>query len=203
MIRHGQTDFNKQGIVQGRGIDSSLNQVGRGQAAHFYRFYENLPFDKIYTSSLTRTIQTVSGFIERGIEHTKLEGLDEIHWGSKEGKHFDAQDHQEYRKVTEQWTQGDTHISIAGGESPDDVISRQKQSLTHIMSNHKERLVLICMHGRALRIFMCLLLNYPLKHMNIFPHHNTGLYRVTFTGRHFRIDTVNSLLHLNSNGISD
>jgi probable phosphoglycerate mutase len=27
LIRHGQTDFNKQGIVQGSGVDSSLNDV--------------------------------------------------------------------------------------------------------------------------------------------------------------------------------
>ena len=105
--------------------------------------------------------------------------------------------------MTEQWTRGNTHISIAGGESPDDVIVRQKHSLTHIMSQDGEQLVLICMHGRAMRIFMCLLLNYPLKHMNIFPHNNTGLYRITFTGNHFRIDTVNSLLHLRSNGVHE
>ena len=174
-----------------------MNEVGRSQAADFHQFYQTLPFDKIYTSSLTRTVQTVAGFIEMGIEHTRLDGLDEIHWGSKEGKQFDAQDHQEYLAVTEQWMQGDTHLSIAGGESPNDVIARQEQALAHIMSNHEEQLVLICMHGRALRIFMCLLLNYPLKHMNIFPHHNTGLYEITHTGRHFRLDTINSLLHLN------
>ena len=197
MIRHGQTDFNRRGIVQGRGIDSSLNQVGRSQANDFYQYYQALPFDKVYTSSLTRTVETVAGFIEMGIEHTPLEGLDEIHWGSKEGKQFDAQDHQEYLEVTEQWMLGQTHLSIAGGESPNDVIARQQQALSHIMSNKQEQLVLICMHGRALRIFMCLLLNYPLQHMNIFPHHNTGLYEITHTGRHFRIDTVNSLLHLN------
>ena len=154
----------------------------------------------MYTSTLNRTVETVSGFIKKGIPHTQLEGLDEIHWGAKEGKQFDAGDHQEYLQVTEQWMLGNTHMRIAGGESPEEVMLRQKQSLSHIMSNKHEQLVLICMHGRAMRIFMCLLLSYPLKHMNIFPHHNTGLYRITHTGKHFRLDTLNCLLHLD-NGV--
>jgi probable phosphoglycerate mutase len=201
LIRHGQTDFNKKGIVQGRGVDSSLNDVGRDQALRFHQHYHSVPFDKIYTSSLTRTVETVSGFIDRGIEHTKLEGLDEIHWGSKEGKPFDAQDHHEYLQVTSDWSQGNTHIRIAGGESPDEVILRQKESLEHIISNEREQTVLICMHGRAMRIFLCLLLNYPLKHMNVFPHYNTGLYKITYTGNLFRIDIINSLLHLNGTDV--
>jgi probable phosphoglycerate mutase len=91
-------------------------------------------------------------------------------------------------------------VCIPGGESPDQVILRQRESLEYIMSKKQESSVLICMHGRALRIFMCLLLNYPLKHMNLFPHNNTGLYKITHTGRHYRLDKANCLYHLSSNG---
>ncbi|MFM8374363.1 MAG: histidine phosphatase family protein, partial [Bacteroidota bacterium] len=34
-IRHGETDFNRQGIIQGRGVDSDLNETGRQQARAF------------------------------------------------------------------------------------------------------------------------------------------------------------------------
>ena len=196
LIRHGQTDFNRLGIVQGRGVDSSLNEIGQKQAADFYSCYQAVPFDKVYTSNLRRTMETVSGFINDGIGHHALPGLDEIHWGSKEGKPFDEKDHQEYQEVTEQWSRGNTHLRIAGGESPDQVQTRQKESLDHIMSNGHEQTVLICMHGRAIRIFLCLLLDYPLKHMNLFPHHNTGLYRITYTGSYFRLDKANCISHL-------
>jgi probable phosphoglycerate mutase len=40
IIRHGETDFNKLGIVQGSGIDSDLNPRGVQQAANFYAFYK-------------------------------------------------------------------------------------------------------------------------------------------------------------------
>jgi probable phosphoglycerate mutase len=32
IIRHGETELNKLGIVQGRGVDSELNDKGRDQA---------------------------------------------------------------------------------------------------------------------------------------------------------------------------
>jgi probable phosphoglycerate mutase len=184
------------GIVQGRGVDSPLNEVGQQQAEQFYRRYSSVSFCKVYTSSLRRTKETVSKFISNGIEHTALSGLDEIHWGKKEGKPFDAKDHLEYQEVTNQWSLGNTRMSISGGESPEDVQARQRESLDQIMSNFHEQTVLICMHGRAMRIFMCLLLNYPLRYMKLFPHHNTGLYQITHTGKYFRLDKVNCLHHL-------
>jgi bisphosphoglycerate-dependent phosphoglycerate mutase len=67
IIRHGETDLNKQGIIQGRGIDSDLNDTGRAQAAAFYAMYKDLTFDKVYTSALKRTHQTVKGFIDAGL----------------------------------------------------------------------------------------------------------------------------------------
>ncbi len=196
LIRHGQTKFNQMGIVQGRGVDSSLNEVGIEQADKFYQYYQNIPFEKIYTSSLRRTKETISRFIDQGIKQEALSGLDEIHWGTKEGKPFSEQDHHEYREVTALWEQGSTDIRIAGGESPEEVKVRQQESLDHIMMNQDEHIILICMHGRAIRVFLCLLLNYPLKYMNLFPHYNTGLYRITYTGKLYRIDTINNLRHL-------
>ncbi len=54
IVRHGQTNFNLQGIVQGSGVDSSLNAMGRAQAAAFFKAYQSVAFDKIYTSTLKK-----------------------------------------------------------------------------------------------------------------------------------------------------
>ena len=196
ILRHGQTEFNKMGIVQGRGVDSSLNEVGQAQAEKFYRAYQHLPWDWVYTSALKRTKESVKGFLEDGLGHTALAGLDEIHWGSKEGKPFSENDHAYYQEVTRKWRQGHTDQSIAGGESPEQVRQRQQEALQHIMQQSDQRNILICMHGRAIRIFMCLLLNYPLRSMDLFQHYNTGVYKMTYTGGLFRLDHANSTAHL-------
>ena len=48
IVRHGQTDLNKQGIVQGRGRNTDLNDEGRKQAQQFYSACQFVPFDNIY-----------------------------------------------------------------------------------------------------------------------------------------------------------
>ena len=47
LVRHGQTDFNLKGIIQGGGVDSSINEKGREQAQAFFEKYKNEDF--IYT----------------------------------------------------------------------------------------------------------------------------------------------------------
>ncbi len=44
IVRHGQTDLNKRGIIQGRGMDTDLNDEGRKQAAQFFNTYKSVPF---------------------------------------------------------------------------------------------------------------------------------------------------------------
>src|ERR1700739_461943 len=81
IVRHGQTDLNKLGIVQGRGRDTDLNNEGRHQATQFFEAYKNVPFDKIYISILKRTQQSIQQFIDPGLPYEKLSGLDELAWG--------------------------------------------------------------------------------------------------------------------------
>ena len=39
IIRHGETDYNLQGIIQGKGVNPSLNDKGRKQAQLFFDHY--------------------------------------------------------------------------------------------------------------------------------------------------------------------
>ena len=75
LIRHGETEYNRKGVVQGSGIDADLNDLGQKQAAAFFAHYQDLPIDKIYTSVLRRTHQSVKGFIEKGLPWEQHTGL--------------------------------------------------------------------------------------------------------------------------------
>ena len=80
LIRHGQTDFNKQGIVQGSGVNSSLNEEGHLQASKFYEAFNHIPFNKIYVTELQRTHQTVAPFAEKNIAIEIVPEFTEINW---------------------------------------------------------------------------------------------------------------------------
>ena len=69
IIRHGQTDFNVRQVVQGRGINSNLNDKGIQQAKLFFEAHKEIEFDAVYTSTLKRTWQTVDSFISKKIPH--------------------------------------------------------------------------------------------------------------------------------------
>jgi probable phosphoglycerate mutase len=195
LIRHGQTDYNLRGIVQGSGIDAPLNDTGSAQAAAFYKAYCQTNFDKVYTSTLQRAIQSVGGFIKDGLPHEQLAGLNEISWGDREGVEITPEADAYYHQVILKWQQGNTSLPIDGGESPDMVMMRQKEAMSHILAGPEENL-LICMHGRAMRILLCLLLKYPLQFMDEFEHSNLCLYKLNYTGNTFNIDWHNDTRHL-------
>jgi len=196
VIRHGQTDFNLQSIVQGSGVDSSLNERGQAQARAFFDHYKTVPFDKVYTSSLKRTRETVQGFLDLGIPSEALSGLNEISWGTKEGFKITPDEDQYYHYMLRQWQLGNTTLKIEGGESPDDVVKRMQPAIDHIMAKTEEQTVLVCMHGRAIRILLCLLLNYPLKSMDMFEHENLCLYMLQYSDNMFTVKLQNDTNHL-------
>ncbi len=198
MIRHGETEFNRLGIVQGSGVDSSLNDVGISQADAFFQTYQYVPFDKIYTSGLKRTVETAKQFIDLGIPHEKLSGLNEISWGEKEGKAPNYQHDGDYKDLIAAWKNGDLTASAPGGESPEQVVERQQEALKTILNDNDEELILVVMHGRAMRILLTQLTGQPISTMDTFHHSNVCLYKLTFDGEteEIKIVTANDTSHL-------
>lgn len=196
IIRHGETDLNRRGIVQGRGLDTDLNAYGRLQAQAFYDAYRHISFDRIYTSTLKRTHQTVHQFIEMGIPWTQLPGLDELAWGIYEGQESSEWTKTAFKDMTSNWLQGELHHKFEQGESPLEVKERQLIALENLIESDQDKTILICMHGRALRLFLCLLTEIPLSKMDTFPHFNTSLYKVQYDGFGFKIIDFNNLDHL-------
>ena len=196
LLRHGQTDFNVQGIVQGSGIDSDLNDAGRAQARRFFDAYAPEPFDKVYTSALRRTQQSVQHFIDRGLPHEPHAGLNEISWGRREGTRITMAEDAEYRHVLAQWELGITDLALEGGETPDEVAARQRPFIELLRTRPHERTVLVCLHGRALRVLLCQLLHYPLRCMEGFEHSNLCLYKLEFTGSMFVVRNFLDVAHL-------
>ena len=196
ILRHAETDFNKRGIVQGSGIDAPLNDTGKAQAHAFYTRYKDYPFDKIYISALQRTHQSVKEFIDDGIPYEKLKGLNEIDWGVFEGKEITPSDNEYYNILIENWKKGKVDYRIDGGESPLMVQKRLQHDMEIILSRPDEKNVLICMHGRAMRILLTTLLNYPLSSMDRFAHQNMGFYHLTYDENTFTLVMANDAVHV-------
>lgn len=198
IIRHAETDLNKQGIVQGQGVDADINALGKAQAKAFHQAYRDIPFDRIYISELKRTYQTIEAFIKQGIPYEQHAGLNEISWGIYEGKAQGPESKADFNRVVQGWEQGLLDIAVKGGETPLQVQRRLQGALEQIMLNPQDKTLLICMHGRVLRIFLCMLLDKPLTEMNAFPHQNTALYRLQYQQDAFQLLDAFNTSHLES-----
>lgn len=198
LIRHGETDYNRRGVVQGSGIDAELNALGHAQAQAFFNAHQHLIFDKIYTSKLVRTVQSVRGFLEKGLSHEAHEGLNEISWGVREGRTPNSMDNDYYRGLVESWQRGQTNLQAEGGESPEDVQARQIPVIDLILSRTDEKVVLIAMHGRAIRVLLATIFKRPLYEMDNYPHTNLGLYVLKYDYREarFSLEKENDTEHL-------
>jgi broad specificity phosphatase PhoE len=198
LIRHGETDFNRRGVVQGSGVDSLLNEWGEAQAAAFFSAYQHVPFDKIYTSDLKRTQQTVRGFIKLGIPHESYAGLNEISWGVREGREPNTGDNNYYRELVMAWRDGRVELAAEEGESPIQVRDRQIPVIDIILSRPHERNILIAMHGRAMRVLLTTLFKQPLIKMDDYEHSNLCLYKINYSydTQKFDLEVSNDITHL-------
>ena len=195
ILRHGQTDFNLHGIVQGGGVDSSLNEMGRRQAQAFHASYAHLPFEVVLTSGLKRTHQTVKPFLEQGLPWEQHPEINEMGWGIYEGKKASPESHAEYKAVIEAWNKGDYHAAMPSGESAAQLQERLLDFVSHLRQREEE-LILVCSHGRAMRGLMCVLEDKPLSLMNQYGHSNTGLWIADQFADGFTLKLRNDTTHL-------
>ncbi len=71
LVRHGETDFNKQEKIQGSEVDPPLNSSGREQAIETGKFLKKMfIFSKIYSSPYLRTKAT-SELIKKELQFKK------------------------------------------------------------------------------------------------------------------------------------
>ncbi|KZT61565.1 phosphoglycerate mutase-like protein [Calocera cornea HHB12733] len=62
IVRHGETDENHQGIIQGQ-LDTKLNPKGRAQASRTGEALATIPFKRAYSSDLSRAAETAKAIL--------------------------------------------------------------------------------------------------------------------------------------------
>lgn len=192
IIRHAETEYNKKGIIQGSEVDSDINHVGESQANSFYEYYKDINFDKIYVSDLKRTFQTIRRFTENGLSYEKLKEFNEISWGINQGKSDDLED---YARLIDTWLAGNLDNKFEEGESPNEMSVRLVKGFNKVLDDDYDT-VLLCIHGRALRILLSKIIDNDLTKMDKYVHSNTGLYILEYKNGKYEILGSNLRDHL-------
>ena len=139
LARHGETDWNRDGIWQGHG-DPPLNDVGRRQAAALAQRMRETEIDVLYSSDLRRAVETAEYVsLAKGLAMIRDSDLREMDVGSWTGL--------TWVEIAERFPGTERH----DGESREAFDTRVLAALRRIASGHADRRILVVTHGGVVR----------------------------------------------------
>lgn len=201
LVRHGETEYNRCGIVQGGGVDSDINSTGRAQARALADRLGSVDVDALYASTLRRAKQTadIVAVPHEPVSRTYLRDLNEMDWGVFEGEPQSETRDASMREIKSAWRSGTYDRRVEEGESIQEVQLRARRAVNHIVRREAGNTVLVVTHGRYLRVLLATILDgYGLEDMAELEHSNTCVNRVVSDGGSFRPDLLNCTAHLTS-----
>lgn len=171
-VRHGETDWNKAGRIQGS-TDIPLNEMGRTQAEAAISVLARLPIDRIISSDLARAYETAS-IINAGLQKplTVDSGLRERGYGDFEGlslAEMDALKNQMIREGLPSEENG--YPCPPKGEPYADFRLRTLAALTKHLHEHDGQNVLFVAHGGVYRVLRRCLFTELDHSQNVQPFH--------------------------------
>lgn len=152
LIRHGQTDWNVAGKIQGS-TDIPLNDMGKKQAACLAEGMKTRPVTKVFCSHLSRAYETARAIGDsQHVEVKKIEGLEEVGYGVWEGMTMD-EIAKEYPEELKQWYYSPIDVAPPQGESQAQVYDRCSKALKAILDETGDGDAAIVSHG-ATTVFL-------------------------------------------------
>lgn len=154
LIRHGETDWNREGRYQGH-ADPPLNPVGLEQASQAARATAGLELQAVYSSDLKRALQTAGPIAElRHLSITADARLRELNFGDWDGRLVqDVID--ENPAAWNAWFADPLRIAPPGGETAAALWQRfWGGALAEIRRRHTGGNVAVITHGGPLRLLL-------------------------------------------------
>jgi len=159
LVRHGETDWNRQGRFQGQ-IDIPLNANGRAQAEAAGRFLAPVSFHRAYSSSMARPRQTAEAILAShpAVPLTTTRGLVEIGHGLWEGR-LESEIAEGWPLLLADWKRAPETVQMPEGETIHDVWNRSLATWTTIArSLGSEETALVVAHDAVNKTILCALL---------------------------------------------
>lgn len=163
LIRHGETDWNKNRRLQGR-TDIPLNENGRRAARQAMEMMQGRRIDCAFTSPLCRARETAEIVLgDRKVPLYPDERIREISFGVQEGCEGRDENLQPIGIFAEFFNTPDTYIPPENGEDVRQLCSRTHAFLEDITTRAElqDKSVLIATHGAALQSMLLWISKLP------------------------------------------
>ncbi|MFO8009715.1 MAG: histidine phosphatase family protein [Dehalococcoidia bacterium] len=195
LVRHGQTDWNKEYRVQGQS-DTILNDHGKSEAEALAGALKDEALDAIYSSTLARAMQTAEAINAfHHVELTPVDALKELDVGETDGTCYPdmATLFPDLHRV---WRADPAAARWPGGESLSELQERAWAAVNDIIENSGHNSVLIISHLFVINVLLCRILGMGISDFRRLDTSVASISVVEFAGDKVRLVSFNDTCHL-------
>jgi phosphoserine phosphatase len=157
LIRHGETNWNKNEIYRGR-ADVTLNKTGLRQAELVGQYLSAEKIDVIYSSPLKRALKTARAIsAQQKIKVKTVESLTDFDYGEWQGM-TGAEVKEKYPELYQDWLDTPEQVGMPGGERLENVSSRVIPFLDDAVKRCRQGKIVLVSHRVVLKVIICAVL---------------------------------------------
>ncbi len=195
-VRHGETEWNKNNLIQGN-LDIPISSIGLSQAKKLKPYLENIPFEKVFSSDLSRARDTAKILMEG--RHLTLQEdvrLRERDFGLWQGMSLEDIEEKKSKDFSD-WRSNPFNYRVPEGESMKTMLERVFSFLDSIKSLNDGN-YLIVTHGGIIKPLVFNLFGISLESYNRVRVNNTSMSLISFDNK-YDLKFLNSTPHLLDN----
>ena len=196
IIRHGESSSNIGRTFTGQ-IDAELSELGRAQAERVAKYFEKINVDAVFSSDLTRAVQTAQPFADsKGLEIVTSPELREINAGLWQGLPF-TDIEKRFPDTYRVWRSDIGSSRCDGGESVADLAKRVYSYILKTAKENEGKSVAIFTHATPVRSFLSLVTQGDLHKMSdINWVKNASVSKFLFENDSFSVEFTSDVSHL-------
>lgn len=200
LVRHGETDANRQGILMSSVGGPSLNATGRAQAAEIGEALKAEPVAHLYTSPALRARETAE-IVSQAIKapFTEIDDLCEINVGRLEGL-TRPEVQQQFGTHFLEWERDPATARHPGGETMQELQDRAWRAIQHIADRHADETVVVLSHLFTILAIVTRVLEMPLGHFRRIRLEPGAMARIELGADRPEVTSTNETWHLLTRG---
>lgn len=191
LMRHGETDWNRQGRVMGRN-PVELNERGRAQVEAAARFTRTIKPDLIVTSPLVRARQSAEIMSAGlgGVAIVEEAAISEVLYGRWEGMVYNELIADPYYA---EYRESPVERPTPGGETIPEVQARGVNAVMRALLDNAGRRIMFVSHGDIIRTVLCHFIGLELSYFPRLRIDNASLSSVQVSGKFAELKFLNLL----------
>ena len=201
LVRHGETDANRQGILMGSIGGPSLNPTGRAQAADIAAALKAESVTFLYTSPARRARETAEIISQvTAVPFTEVSDLCEIDVGRLEGL-TRAEVQENFGAHSVAWERDPATARHPDGETMEELQTRAWNVVQTLAAEHPNQTVVVVSHLFTILAVMTRVLEMPLRHFLRIRLEPGAMARIDIGADRPELVSANETWHLHTRGL--